>query len=421
MRQTFLILSQVYVPDPASVGQHMAGAAAELARRGHRVIVLTSDRGYDEPSRRYPAREVLDGVHVRRMPWCSFGKGSMLTRLLGALSFLFQACMRGLFVRNVDIVVVSTSPPMAAAAGIALARARRAGLKLWVMDLNPDQTIALGLTRATSVPARLFEAMNRMALEQAETVVVLDRFMAARVCGKRDVRDKLVVLPPWPLEDEAEPVPHEANPFRRTHGLNGKRVVMYSGNHSPSNPITTLLAAAEQVGDDPRLQFLFVGGGAGKQDVEASTAPNVRSLPYQPLAELWNSLSAADVHAVTMGDAMVGIVHPCKVYGALAVGRPVLLFGPDACHVSDIIEQYQVGWRVRHGDVDGAVRILRGIAALSNSELAELGRRARAAARERFGKQRLCGALVDALEARPASGLPRLSTAPDRAAALESR
>ena len=45
-RPTILIISQVYVPDPASVGQHMHDAAAELARRGHRVVVYCSRAGY---------------------------------------------------------------------------------------------------------------------------------------------------------------------------------------------------------------------------------------------------------------------------------------------------------------------------------------------------------------------------------------
>ena len=60
---------------------------------------------------------------------------------------------------------------------------------------------------------------------------------------------------------------------------------MYSGNHSPSNPLSTLLEAARRLRDEPRMVFLFVGGGAGKREVEDAMAgcPNVRSLPYEPL------------------------------------------------------------------------------------------------------------------------------------------
>src|SRR2546421_8015410 len=35
--------------------------------------------------------------------------------------------------------------------------------------------------------------------------------------------------------------------FRAEHGLTGKFVVMYSGNHSPCHPLDTLLAAAERL------------------------------------------------------------------------------------------------------------------------------------------------------------------------------
>ena len=59
-----LIISQVYVPDPASVGQHMADAASELVKRGYDVRVLTSGRGYADPTVKYPPRETLDGVEV---------------------------------------------------------------------------------------------------------------------------------------------------------------------------------------------------------------------------------------------------------------------------------------------------------------------------------------------------------------------
>jgi len=66
MKPSFLVISQIFVPDPASVGQHVADAAAEMAWRGYRTIVYTSARGYEDPSRRYPASEGHDGVEVRR-------------------------------------------------------------------------------------------------------------------------------------------------------------------------------------------------------------------------------------------------------------------------------------------------------------------------------------------------------------------
>ena len=392
------MLTQVYVPDPAAVGQHMADAAAELVRRGHRVIVLTSDRGYDDPSVRYPKREIIDGVEVRRIPFTSFGKSSIAMRLLGGGSFTLQATLRSLGIRPLDAILVSTAPPMASVAAVAIAALRRVPIKYWVMDLNPDQLVALGIVRETSLVARVFNWLNRVVLRRAMDVVVLDRFMARRVNRKLDVSGKMTVIPPWPHEDHLEEIAHEGNPFRREQGLNGKRVVMYSGNHGPSNPIATVLQAAQRVSDLAELRFLFIGGGIGKREVDEAAGSTIRSLPYQPLDQLKFSLSAADVHLVTVGDFIVGIVHPSKVYGALAVGRPILLVGPEESHVGELIREHDIGWRVSHGDVAGAERVLRLIAAMPEAELAAKGRRARELVESRLSKAELCGRFCDVME-----------------------
>jgi glycosyltransferase involved in cell wall biosynthesis len=148
----------------------------------------------------------------------------------------------------------------------------------------------------------------------------------------------------------------------------------------------------------PNLVFLFVGGGVGKKEVDEAAGPSIRSLPYQPLHELKYSLSAADVHLVTVGDSVVGIVHPSKVYGALAVARPVLLLGPEQSHVGELVGEYDIGWRVSHGDVDGAEQVLRQIAHTPAAELEAKGARAKALVSSRLSKAELCGRFCDVIE-----------------------
>src|SRR5438874_5032143 len=100
IKDTIVIFSQVFIPDPASVGQHIADVAFELVRRGYKVRVYTANRGYDDPGVRYPQREILNGGDVRRMPLSSFGKKSIFTRVLGTASFMFQAVFRGLLMQT---------------------------------------------------------------------------------------------------------------------------------------------------------------------------------------------------------------------------------------------------------------------------------------------------------------------------------
>src|SRR5262249_17042140 len=162
-----------YVPDPASVGQHIADAAAEMARRGFRVIVYASARGYDDPGKRYPSRETRDGVEIRRLPLSSFGKSSITVRLIAQWIFLRQAIVRGLFTRSLAALMVSTSPPFAGVAGVVIGFFRRCRVVYWVMDLNPDQMIAMGMITEQSLRARVFRAFNRAILRRADEVVAL--------------------------------------------------------------------------------------------------------------------------------------------------------------------------------------------------------------------------------------------------------
>jgi len=405
-RPTVLILSQVYVPDPASVGQHMHDAARELARRGFRVVVYAAARGYDDPSQRYPRRETLDGVEIRRIPFASFGKGSLRARLLGGVSFLIQATLRGLVTRrstgHLAGVLVSTSPPMASAAGVVLTRLRRVPLAFWVMDVNPDQAVVTGAISRRSLPARLLEASNRAAARRSAVVIFLDRYMARRLRERWHTGDAAAILPPWSHDSHLEPIPHAENPFRAERGWGpDTMVLMYSGNISPVHPVMPILHAARRLRDEPRLRFVFIGGGAGRAQVEETVRSmgldNVELLPYQPLERLRFSLSAADVHLVTMGAAMVGVVHPCKVYGALRVARPVLFVGPDDSHVGEILRTSRAGWQVNPADVDALEARIRSALALDAAARGRIGVAAATAAEE-FTEKRLCKRFGDLLE-----------------------
>jgi colanic acid biosynthesis glycosyl transferase WcaI len=406
-RRTIIIFSQVFVPDPASVGQHEADVAFELVRRGWRVRVYTSRRGYDDPTLRYAARETLNGVEIIRIPLASFGKKSILTRIIGTASFMAQVALRGLFARDFAGIFFSTSPPLIGIIATLVHKIRGVPIVYWAMDLNPDQLLAMGKLTPSNPATHLLEAANRMILRNSSRIIALDRFMADRLRPRADLDRKLTVIPPWPHGETKgdanlyfDPA---ANPFRARHNLDGKFVVMYSGNHSPSNPLQTVLEAAKRLKDDDQIRFLFVGGGIGKKEVEAfardNQLPNILCLPYQPLADLPVSLSAADAHVVSLGENMVGIIHPCKVYGAMAVARPVLFFGPRPSHIADLLDQHEFGLHIEHGDVQAAVAAIHQLRDMPENRRAEMGQIGQRLLNSTLSQDILCGKICDDLEA----------------------
>lgn len=405
-----MILSQVYPPDPAAVGQHLADVAEEMVRRGWRVIVYTASRGYDDPSVRYAARETRAGVEVRRLGLSSFGKRSLAMRLIAQLLFVAQAVPRIAWMKDASRLLVSTSPPFAGFFGAIAAALRRVPMVWWVMDVNPDQLVAIGRVRQDSWAVKLFDWMNRRALGAASDVIVLDRRMMEVVQRKAKAPGPMHVIPPWAGPEPQDAVVSEANPFRKSLQCEGRLVVMYSGNHAITSPLTTLLTAIRAMGDVSGLLFVFVGGGAGKAEVERliSERPDlpVRSFPYQPRDVLLYSLAAADVHVVSLADEAVGLVHPCKLYGAMAVGRPVIALASDESFIGEIVANHDIGWRVSHGDVDGMIAVLKQVCDAGSSRLRMMGQTARDVSQHAFPRDRALAAVCDVLEGVSARAAP---------------
>jgi len=351
-----LFLNQAFYPDVAATAQHLSDLAASLSERGHEVTVVCSDRGYDNPGERYPRREQWRGVDIRRVPSCAFGKSARWRRAADFASFLIRCVMQLAMLPRYDLVVAMTSPPLISFLGALFARLRADRFAFWVMDLNPDQALAAGWLRPDSWTTKLLSAMLGYSLQRADSVVVLDRFMAERIEAKGIDPNKISVLPPWSHDHIVRYDIEGRERFRRENGLEGKYVVMYSGNHSPCHPLTTLLETARRLAGRQDIAFCFVGGGSDFATVRRFATEhdlkNIVTLPYQPLNRLAASLSSADLHTVVMGDRFVGVVHPCKVYNIRTLGIPYLYVGPAESHVGDLGPTYAA----QHGDVDVVVK-----------------------------------------------------------------
>src|ERR1039457_5813888 len=360
-----LLLNQCFHADVVSTAQHLTALAVALAERGHSVTVVASRRGYDEPSIRVPAREEWQGITIIRIPSLALGKKTKLRRALGFASFLFNCTLRLAILPKFDVVVALTSPPLISFLGALFVRLKGGRFVFWVMDLNPDEAIAAGWLREQSVAARILGSMLHYSLQHAGQIVALDRFMSRRIVDKGIPEKKLVVIPPWSHDDAVRYDPDGRQSFRARHGLSGKFVVMYSGNHSPCHPLDTLLRAAEQLAAHHTIVFCFVGGGSEfnkvrefAQEIQLS---NILCLPNQPLDQLAASLFSADLHVVVMGEPFVGIIHPCKIYNILAIGLPCLIIGPPESHLSDIVREAHLDGHARtipHGQTETLVKHL---------------------------------------------------------------
>ena len=381
-----LVLNQFFPPDLAPTGRMAADLAEDLAAAGHEVTAVASRGGYLGGAR-LPRRERRRGVEVVRLPATTFGKGTLLRRALDYASFLASASLALAALPRHDVVVALTTPPLVAAAALPARALRGSRLVCWVQDLYPDVAVAFGALRAGSPAARAMRAVSRAVLRRADRVVALGEAMRERCLAAGAAPERTVVLPNWADPEEIRPAPHARNPLRAALAPGAETLVLYSGNLGRAHDLETPLAAARLLRDRRDVAFLFVGDGARRAEVEraARELPNVRLEPYRPREELADSLSAGDVHLVTLAPGLLGRIEPSKAYAAMAAGRPAVYVGPPGSEVARTLLAEGCGVAVPSGDAEGLARAVAHLAS-DPARRAAMGERGRRAVEERLGR-----------------------------------
>lgn len=367
----------------------LADLGAGLARAGHSVTAICSNRSYADPSRTYPRRDLIDGVAVERVSITGFGRRNVMGRATDYLIFFIRAAWHLLRVRKPGVIISLTTPPMIALLGAIIARIRGAKSVLWSMDVYPQVVYELGGVRRESLAGRALWLLSRVTLRAQDLVIALGEQMGERLeeSGAR----RVAVIHNWADETQIKPVASSSSALRREWGWRDRLVVAYSGNLGLAHEFDTVLAAAERLRADSRILFAFIGAGprlhAVEQDVARRQLQNVEVRKPVAREALQDSLSAADVHLITLRPSVAGLLVPSKIYGILAAGRPSLYVGPSEGEIYEILSAGECGTRIANGDVDGLVNAI--LAYRDDADLrAAQGRRARELFDKRFTKQR---------------------------------
>jgi hypothetical protein len=82
----------------------------------------------------------------------------------------------------------------------------------------------------------------------------------------------------------------------------------------------------------------------------------------------------------------------------MAAARPILFLGPQPSHISDLLDQHEIGLQIRHGDINGAVEAIRRFHGMTTTQLQSMGRTAQTILHQSLSQQLLCTRFCDAVE-----------------------
>jgi colanic acid biosynthesis glycosyl transferase WcaI len=373
-RAKILVLNQYYWPGVEATAQLLAQLCEALARNYDVTVVTGHLHGQD-----LPGEETRNGVRIVRARSTSYERSQIHLRAANYASYLGDTVLTALRGERPDLVLCMTDPPIVGDIGLVVARRFDVPLLVISQDVFPE--IAERVKRLEN--RAVLGALRRLValyLKRADRVVAIGETMKERLEQKGAPSDRVVVIPNWVDTTELVPQPRH-NPWSGEQGVDDSFVVMHSGNVGHAQDLDTLVRAATFLRDLHRLQIMVIGFGARHGELtrlaeRLEVANMIRFLGYQPRARLSLSLGSGDLHYVGLARGLSGYVVPSRLYGILAVGRPVLVSADADSETVRLVEEVGCGVVVPPGRPELVAGVIRDVVEgrLSLEGMGERGR-----------------------------------------------
>jgi len=336
-----LVLNQYYWPGVEATAQLLAQLCEALAEDYDVTVVTGHLYGHE-----LPAQETRNGVRIVRVRSTAYERSQIHLRAANYASYLGDTVLTALRGGRPDLVLCMTDPPIVGDVGLIVAR--RFGVPLLVISQDVFPEIAERLKRLEHpIVLGVLRQLVALYLRRADSVVAIGETMKKRLEQKGTPPERVTVIPNWVDTSELEPRPRR-NVWSAEQGVDDAFVVMHSGNVGHAQDLDTLVRAATFLRDLDRLRILVVGFGARYGELtdlaeRLEVTDKIRFLGYQPRSRLSLSLSSADLHYVGLARGLSGYVVPSRLYGILAVGRPVLVSADADSETVRLVEEVGCG------------------------------------------------------------------------------
>jgi colanic acid biosynthesis glycosyl transferase WcaI len=343
-----LIISPCYAPDLGPSASMLAMLAENLVSLGNQVTVLAAVPHFPTGfvAREYRQRlwtwEYRSGVRVGRAWIPSGSRANLVHRALTFLVYQVLVTLAGLKLEY-DVAFIANPAIETGLALICLGWLRRKPVVFGVWDVYPEVGVRMGLFRSQII-IQMVAFLEDVCLQTAQCVQVLGERFVADLAPHRIKYERITIIPPWLDTELIRPLPRQ-NSFSHEHKLDRKFVVLYAGNLGLTQGLEVVLAAARRLANEPEILFVFVGDGAGKEQLirRAYGLDNVRFLPFQPRGRVPEMLASADLSLVVLKRGIGSSCLPSKIFSILSSARPVLACVDKNSEAWNLIERSRSG------------------------------------------------------------------------------
>lgn len=396
-KKKLLIYAHYYIPDAASTGQILRELAEGMLDKFDVTVISVVPSYLGTIEDKYKTQkyyeEEINGVKVLRIRVPEFSKTNKKSRVKNIVSYFFGAMGATFKVGKMDYVFSISQPPiLGGLLGVWGKWMKHAKYIYNIQDFNPEQVLAVGYTKNRLITDAMMW-FDKFSCRHSDLVITVGRDLVETVENRFKGKKvpKTVMINNWIDENEIHPLEENNEKvlaFKKKYGLDGKFVIMYSGNIGLYYDLEKLIEVVEQfklgtkTADDREVVFAFVGAGSVLDRlvlyVKEHHMDNVVFIPYQDKADLIYSLNAGDVHWCVNAKGIKGVSCPSKAYGIMAASKPILGVLESGSEVRCLIEGTHGGLCCEPGEYDKVEKNIRWfIDNAGNSELKAMGARGR--------------------------------------------
>lgn len=350
-----LLINQYFHPDISATSLIITDLCIELTRYFN-ISVLCGAPSYN------PAESLTyklfkfytyKDCRVMRVWNTSFSRRTFKGRILNYLTFMATGCLTALLLKKSNATFAMTDPPFVGFIAYMINKIKRVPYVVTLQDIHPDIEIHTGLLKKSFLVSAWIK-LNKLIFNNAVYVIVLGNTMKDYLKDAYGLApEKIKVIPNYSDDEKIIPQPKQ-NKFLNDKPFKDKFIITHSGNMGLNQDLHIIVESAKLLKDNQNIAFVFIGDGAMKESLLASVKNNALSnihfLPYEQKENLSFSLSAADVHLITLGKGLTRYILPSKLYGIMAVGRPIIACIDEDSDVAHIIEEAQCGLVIEPGN-----------------------------------------------------------------------
>ena len=367
-----LIIANYFYPDVASLGQIITELSYEL-KKDFNVCVLAAIPNYSDKFKVDKANinkkfyiEKVNGITVYRIIVPNVDKKNKISRINYILKYYCNSKKAIRSITKYDIVLTVSQPPILGGMLGRYAKKIQASKLIYnIQDFNPEQIEAIDFSKSKLLISILKYFDNKTCSSADEIVLVGNDQLPTLKKRNYEFTKKANVINNWIDDQIIKPIDeHEMKimDFKKRYKIIDKFVVMYSGNIGLFYDLENLIKVAYKLKDYRDIQFVFIGTGARKKDLEEyklkNKLDNITFIPYQKKEDLNISLNSADVHLVVNAKKIKGVSVPSKLYGVMGVGKYIIGVLEKNSEARNIIEASQCGKCVETEDYNGFEKLI---------------------------------------------------------------